>query len=137
MWNCWFRNLERGPRGGLVCGLQNIDLTNDTIKILGIYFSYNKKIQTERNYLTTVKKIKKALNVWITRTLTLEERILIFSILTPYKKNPEKLIVSKILHCERMDRQINRLMNKRTEDQSQIHRTLSRARMSKSKRIIR
>ena len=32
-----------------VCGLQNIDLTNDTIKILGTHFSYNKKIQTERN----------------------------------------------------------------------------------------
>ena len=39
-----------------VCGLQNIDLTNDTIKILRIDFSCNKKIQTERNYLTTVKK---------------------------------------------------------------------------------
>ena len=39
-----------------VCGLQNIDLTNDAIKILGIHFSYNEKIQTERNFLTTVKK---------------------------------------------------------------------------------
>ena len=27
-----------------VCGLENTDLTNDTIKILGIHFSYNKKI---------------------------------------------------------------------------------------------
>ena len=34
------------------CGLKNIDLSNDTIKILGIHFSYNKEIQTERNYLT-------------------------------------------------------------------------------------
>ena len=56
----------------------NINLTNDTIKILGIHFSYNKKIRTERNYLTTVKKIQKVLNVWITRTLTLEGKILIF-----------------------------------------------------------
>ena len=53
------------------------------------------------------------------------------------QKKPEKLIVSKMLHYEWMDRQINRLMNKRTEDQSQIHRTLSRARLSKSRRIIR
>ena len=58
-----------------VCSLENIDLTNDTIKILGIHFSYDKKIQTERNYLTTVKKIQKALNVWITR------KILIFKTL--------------------------------------------------------
>ena len=34
----------------VVCGLQNIDLTNDTIKILGIHFSYNKKIQGSMNY---------------------------------------------------------------------------------------
>ena len=39
----------------VVCGLKNIDLTNDTMKILGIHFLYNKKIQTERNYLITVK----------------------------------------------------------------------------------
>ena len=30
-----------------VCDLQNIDLTNDTIKILGIHFSYNKKYTKE------------------------------------------------------------------------------------------
>ena len=29
------------------------------MKILGIYFSYNKKFQTQRNYLTTVKKSSK------------------------------------------------------------------------------
>ena len=64
-----------------VCGLQNIDLTNDTVKILRIHFSYNKKIQTERNYLTPVKKIQKALNVWVTRTLTLKGKILNFKTL--------------------------------------------------------
>ena len=47
----------------VVCGLKNIDLTNDTIKILGIHFLYNKKIQTERNYLITVKKIQKVPSV--------------------------------------------------------------------------
>ena len=45
-----------------------MDLANGIIKKLGIHFSYNKKIQTERNYLTTVKKIQKALNAWISRT---------------------------------------------------------------------
>ena len=64
-----------------VCGLQNIDLTNDAIKILGIHFSYKEKIQTERNFLTTVKKLQKALNVWMTRALTLEGKILIFKTL--------------------------------------------------------
>ena len=56
MRNCWFKN----PKGvqGLVCGLQNIDLTNDTMKTLGIHFTCNNKIQAERNYLTTVIKFK-------------------------------------------------------------------------------
>ena len=36
-----------------------------------------------------------------------------------------------------MDRQINSLINKRTDDQSQIHGTLSRTWMSKSKRLIK
>ena len=51
------------------------------MKILGIHFSYNKKVQTDRNYLTTVKKIEKALNVWITTTLTLKGKIVIFKTL--------------------------------------------------------
>ena len=64
-----------------VCGLENFDLTNDAIKTLGAHFSYNKKIQTERNYLTPLKKIQKATYVWITRTLTPEGKILIFKTL--------------------------------------------------------
>ena len=69
----------------VVCGLKNIDLTNDTIKILGIHFLYNKKIQTERNYLITVKKIQKVPSVWITRTLTLEGKILSYKTLGIFK----------------------------------------------------
>ena len=70
----------KGAQEG-VCGLQKIDLTNDTIKILGIHFSFNKRIQTEGNYLITVKKIQKALNVWITRTLSVEGKILSYKTL--------------------------------------------------------
>ena len=66
---------------GAVFGLQNTDLTNDTIKILEVHFHITKKIQTEKNYLTTVKKIQKAFNVWMTRTLTLKGEILIFKTL--------------------------------------------------------
>ena len=39
-----------------VCGLKSIDLSNDTIKILGIFFSYNKKVQMQNNFITTIKK---------------------------------------------------------------------------------
>ena len=58
MYNCWFRNL---------------------ISMLGIHFSYNKKTQTDKNYLTTVRKIEN--DAWITRTLTVEGKIFIFKTL--------------------------------------------------------
>ena len=39
-----------------VC-LKSVDLSNDTIKILGIHFFYNKKVQMQNNFMTTIKKI--------------------------------------------------------------------------------
>ena len=64
-----------------VSDLQNIDLTNGTIEILATHFSCNKKIQTKRNHFTTFKEIQKALNLWITRTPTLEGKIVGFETL--------------------------------------------------------
>ena len=37
-----------------VCGLKTVDLTNNTIKILGIHFSYHNETKTERNFWSTV-----------------------------------------------------------------------------------
>ena len=34
-----------------VCGLCCIDLNNDTLKILGTYFSYNKKLKKEKKII--------------------------------------------------------------------------------------
>ena len=42
---------------------------------------YHNKTKTEWNFLNTVKKIQKTLNVWNTKTLTLAGRILIFKTL--------------------------------------------------------
>ena len=42
-----------------VCRLKRANLSNDTIKILGIHFSYNKKVQMQNNFLTTMKKYSK------------------------------------------------------------------------------
>ena len=38
------------------CGLKCIDLSNDTIKILGIHFSYSKEVHMQNNFLTTIKE---------------------------------------------------------------------------------
>ena len=40
-----------------VCGLKSADLSNNTTKILGIHFSYNKKVQIQNNFITTIKQI--------------------------------------------------------------------------------
>ena len=59
-----------------------------------IHFSYNKKTDKQRNYLSTVKKILKALNVWITRARTLEGNILIFNTLRISKTVYLSLIIT-------------------------------------------
>ena len=68
-----------------VCGLKSVDLSNDTIKILGIHFSYNKKVQMQNNFITTIKKIQQVLRLRNSRTLTLEGRIMIFKTLATSK----------------------------------------------------
>ena len=67
---CYFSdlkvNLEKCEIAGIgslkgvteaVCGLKCVDLSYDTNKILGIYFPYNKKVQMQKNVITTIKKI--------------------------------------------------------------------------------
>ena len=34
----------------VVCGICYIDVNNDTLKILGTHFSYNKKLKQEKNF---------------------------------------------------------------------------------------
>ena len=41
-----------------VCGLKSINLTTDTIKILGVDFSYNSTLKVQNNFLDTIKSIQ-------------------------------------------------------------------------------
>ena len=42
-----------------LCGMKFIDLTKNLVKILGIHFSYNKKIENEENFiLSLLKKLR-------------------------------------------------------------------------------
>ena len=56
-----------------LCGMDCIDLTEDVIKILGIYFSYKKKLEQEKNFLN-----HNILKFWKLRNLTIEGRIIVF-----------------------------------------------------------
>ena len=40
-----------------------IDLTKNSVKILGYYFSYNKKIENEDNFIKFIKKIENVLKI--------------------------------------------------------------------------
>ena len=59
--------------------MEYIDIADDIIKILGIYFSYNKKIEQE---------IQNILKLWKLRNLTIEGRIVVF----------KSLAISKLIH---------------------------------------
>ena len=65
-----------------------IDLTKNSVKILGYYFSYNKKIENEDNFIKFIKKIENVLKIWRLRNLTVQGKITIFKTLT----------ISKVIH---------------------------------------
>ena len=50
-----FTGVKKGAKVAL-CGMKSIDLTIDSIKILGVHFSYNKTLETERNFVCVMKK---------------------------------------------------------------------------------
>ena len=71
--------------------MKNIDLRKDTVKIVGVYYSYNsykKKLVNEKNFKNHLQKIETVFTVWKIRNSTLEWKITIF----------RTLAVSKIIH---------------------------------------
>ena len=47
-----------------LCGMDCIELTEKTTKNLEIHFSYNKKLETEENFMRHVWEIEKELMLW-------------------------------------------------------------------------
>ena len=41
-----------------LCGMECIHLTKNSVKIIGIHFSYNKKIESEENFIKLIKKLR-------------------------------------------------------------------------------
>ena len=76
-------------------GMDCIDLTKKTIKILGIHFSYNKKLETEENFIRHVRKIEKVLKLMRMRNLTGEGKITIFKTLA-ISENMHLFLVNKL-----------------------------------------
>ena len=75
-----------GVRKGVqvtVSGVCCIHLNIHTLKILGNYFSYNKKLKEKKNFYNIVTDIQRVLKIWKMRKLALERKIVIFKISIP------------------------------------------------------
>ena len=87
-----------------------IDLTKKTIKVLGIHFSYNKKIETEENFIRHVRKIEKVLKLRRMRNLTLEGKTTIF----------KTLAISKIIHLSLVTNVPTQIINELNKTQKEF-----------------
>ena len=65
-----------------LCGIKCVNLNNETVKILGVHFSYNKNLHQDKNFCEHIVKIENILK------LTLEGRIRVF----------KSLAASKVIH---------------------------------------
>ena len=72
----------------VLCRMKCIHLTGDVIKILDIYFSYNKRLEQERKFLKHIVTIQKILKLWKLGNLTIEGRMVVF----------KSLAISKLIH---------------------------------------
>ena len=64
-----------------LCGMKGINLTKESIKIIGVHISYNKKNQDGLNITITIKNLGNIIKLWRMRKLTLEGKIIIFKLL--------------------------------------------------------
>ena len=63
--------------------MECIDLPKNSVKILGINFSYNKKTENEVNFIKLIKKIENVLKMWRTRNVKVQRKITIFKSYPP------------------------------------------------------
>ena len=87
-----------------LCGMKSVNLLTDSVKILGVYFSYNEEISKEKNFINVINKIEKVLAVWRMRSLTLAGKItvlksLMFSkiVFVSFLSNVPKSIVTSLI----------------------------------------
>ena len=71
-----------------LCGMKCVNLNNETVKILGVHFSYNKNLEQNKIFSGHILKIESILNIWRIRQSTLEGRITLF----------KSLAISKVVH---------------------------------------
>ena len=84
-----------------ICRIKCIDLTKEAIKILEVFFSYDKNLQPENNFRKTILNIQRILKMWRRRNPTLEGKIIIF----------ETLALSKITFLAQVLEIVNQIID--------------------------
>ena len=89
-----------GVQVSLYC-MKYFNLNNETVKILGVHFSYNKNLEQDKNFSEHILKIESILKLWRMRQLTLEGRITVFkSLELPcLKLSVKKVIRNEVVNC--------------------------------------
>ena len=78
-----------------LCDTKNINLTKESIKIIGVHISYHKKNQDDLNFNRTVKNVGNIIKLWRMRKLTLGGKITIFKLLA-ISKLVNLVIITKV-----------------------------------------
>ena len=71
-----------------LCGMQCIDLMFNAIKILGVYYSYDKNLENQKRSINLVLKIENLLRLWGMQNLSIPGKITVF----------KTLAISKLVH---------------------------------------
>ena len=59
-------------------GVKNVCLDRESIRILGVHFTYNSKLSLDKNIIVCIEKLHKIVRVWRMRCLSLLGKIIIF-----------------------------------------------------------
>ena len=84
-----------------ICGMEGVNLNNETVKMLGVHFSYNKNLEQDKNFSEHIFKIENILKLWRMRQLTLEGRVAVFKS-SAVSKGIHLLLITK-LHKNTID----------------------------------
>jgi hypothetical protein len=67
--------------GESVTGLKKVRLSDDSVQILGIHYTYDQRLLLEKNFATCIKKITSNIAMWKWRCLTLAGKVTVFKTL--------------------------------------------------------
>ena len=93
-----------------VDGVKWINLTKEVVRILGIYFTYNKSLSNEYNFTRVKENIKVVLNIWNSRSLSIMGKNTIIKNLVLPKVSCNIISDRTKRICERSPRTVDKIL---------------------------